>query len=190
MAEAKCGSCGSDVLFGMKGDSTSATTICPGCGVALQVKDVEGVGTVFYPEAMARDVPAAPEQLDPYRTGTILLKVEETKKLAKPLEVKVRGYLSQEGAPPGEADFRLRSECTVLGRENGDITIPDQAISARHLAIEERGSEFFLRDLESSNGTFLNGHKIRSAKLASGDRVRAGNTTFTFSIRHIIPLGA
>ena len=128
--------------------------------------------------------------LDPYTTGTITLRTEESDEPAPPLEVKVRGFLSQEGAPPGEADFRLRGGVTVVGRTEGEITLADATMSARHLQIEERGSEFFLHDLESSNGTFLNGHRVRSARLTSGDRIRAGQTTFTFSVRHVIPMGA
>lgn len=102
--------------------------------------------------------------------------------------VKTRGFLTQLGLSAGEGDSQLESGTTVVGRELGAIRVDDAAVSSRHFQIEERGSEFFLRDLDSSNGTFLNGHRVRSAKLKSGDRITAGSTTFTFSVRQLIPM--
>lgn len=121
-------------------------------------------------------------------TGTTLLKSDDVAALTPPTRATMRGFLTQEGLPSGEGDFRLRAESTVVGREQGAIRIVDDAISSRHFEVEERGSEFFLRDLGSRNGTLLNGHPVRSAKLKSGDRITAGNTIFSFSVRHVIPV--
>lgn len=132
------------------------------------------------------------EGLDPYRTGTILLQPEETDTStpdteAPAVEVKVKGFLTQVGLAPGEADFRLRGGVTLVGREEGQIIVADPSISARHFQIEEHGGQFYVRDLGSSNGTFLNDRLVRSAPLRTGDRIRAGSTVFAFSVRHTIP---
>ena len=51
----------------------------------------------------------------------------------------------------------------------------DNGLSRQHLAIEEEGGSWVLRDLGSKNGTMLNGAKVAgSAALKSGDRITAG----------------
>ncbi len=42
------------------------------------------------------------------------------------------------------------------------------------------GREFFVRDLSSKNGTFLNGHRVRYSELLPGDELRAGDTVLVF----------
>lgn len=195
MAEVTCVGCGARISLALDAAAPSTAVTCPKCKAVLQVEapDGDGVATVFNPAASRAedrvDVESGDGPLDPYRTGTILLKSDGGEAPVEALEVKFRGYLTQEGLPPGEGNFRLRGASNVVGRVDGDLHVEDPAISGRHFAIEERGAEFFLRDLESSNGTFLNGHRVRATKLSSGDRIRAGNTTFTFSVRHVIPMG-
>jgi pSer/pThr/pTyr-binding forkhead associated (FHA) protein len=76
---------------------------------------------------------------------------------------------------------------TTVGREGGEISLDDPTLSSRHFMIEERGHEFFLRDLGSTNGTFLNGHLVRSSPLKSGDEIKAGKSVFVFSVLEVIP---
>lgn len=59
----------------------------------------------------------------------------------------------------------------------------DSYLSGQHFAIENDGSEPRLRDLGSSNGTFLNGERVASETLLrDGDSVSAGGSTFTVHI--------
>ena len=76
---------------------------------------------------------------------------------------------------------------TEVGRKGGHIVIADPALSDNHFVIETHGESFIIRDLGSSNGTRLNGHTIRSAKLESADTIDAGETTFSFRIEEVIP---
>jgi pSer/pThr/pTyr-binding forkhead associated (FHA) protein len=181
MAEVTCTRCGQRVSYEAGLAQRAATITCPGCGVDFGVgaHGEPGAETILIPESQLANgaVPA---------TATMLLQADTA--AAPAVTIKVKGFLTQEGLPPGDADFRLRSGITVVGRNQGAIRLGDAAVSARHFQIEERGTEFFLRDLNSSNGTFLNGHRVRSAKLESGDRIGAGGTTFTFSVRQIIPM--
>jgi len=48
----------------------------------------------------------------------------------------------------------VETKTYIIGR-NGDIRINDKSVSKRHAEIQLRGNEIFLRDLESTNGTFL-----------------------------------
>lgn len=55
----------------------------------------------------------------------------------------------------------IRSETLYVGRSaNNDIQVPDGFVSRRHLKITRRGERFFVKDLFSKNGTFLNGESI------------------------------
>jgi len=54
----------------------------------------------------------------------------------------------------------------------------DRKISRTHCLFDFRPPECILQDLESRNGTFVNGRRIRRAELRNGDRVRIGRTTF------------
>lgn len=76
--------------------------------------------------------------------------------------------------------FELESsERVVIGRGiNTTIQIFDHGLSRVHFAIERRNEHFVLRDLDSSNGTFLNGRRIREAVLRAGDHIVSGETEF------------
>jgi pSer/pThr/pTyr-binding forkhead associated (FHA) protein len=103
-------------------------------------------------------------------------------------KVKLRGHLIRCGGGSEDHPYRLDRERTVVGRAHGDITVDDPTLSGRHFEIEARGEDHFVRDLDSSNGTQLNGHQVRSAKLISGDTIRAGETTFVFQLIEVVPL--
>jgi Domain of unknown function (DUF4123)/Inner membrane component of T3SS, cytoplasmic domain len=58
----------------------------------------------------------------------------------------------------------------------------DARMSSVHCAFESDARGCRVRDLDSSNGTFLNGTRVKEATLANGDEIRAGNTIFVFRI--------
>ena len=65
----------------------------------------------------------------------------------------------------------------VLGRGNADLIIEDTLISRRHALIRAAGDAFEIEDLDSLNGTWVNGSRIESpARLEPGDTVRVGAT--------------
>ncbi len=88
---------------------------------------------------------------------------------------------------PGEGRLPLARTKTVVGRDGVDIVIDDEALSGRHFEVEARGNEFFIRDLDSSNGTLVNGNRVRAAQLAVGDKIQAGQTSFIFRAVEVIP---
>lgn len=63
--------------------------------------------------------------------------------------------------------------------EKADHAFPDDKLmSSLHFALEQTEKGCRLLDLNSSNGTFLNGARVKEATLANGDEIRAGNTVF------------
>lgn len=80
-------------------------------------------------------------------------------------------------------DFDLKSGAFVIGRRtNADLRIPLAEVSRSHCEIMVNGNNITLRDLGSSNGTFVNDHKITEATLNPGDRIAVGPVTFTIQI--------
>ncbi|NIM93573.1 MAG: FHA domain-containing protein [Anaerolineales bacterium] len=85
-----------------------------------------------------------------------------------------------EGPNPGQ-EFILSKQRHILGREPGpdvDIIISSPTVSRRHARITQRNQQWFLEDLGSSNGTFLNGNLItvESAALKNGDNIQLGSS--------------
>jgi hypothetical protein len=56
-------------------------------------------------------------------------------------------------------------------------------MSARHFAVVHSGGQYLIRDLGSTNGTFVNGQRIGTAVLKDGDRIHAGQSTFVVRLR-------
>jgi len=78
-----------------------------------------------------------------------------------------------------------------LGRAAENHVVVDTSNASRyHAAIHAQdGGEFWLFDLESANGTFLNGHRLlRPAQLRDGHRIKIGEATFIF--RQMVKIGA
>lgn len=71
--------------------------------------------------------------------------------------------------------FDLNVERTTVGRvEDNTLQIPDPSVSSHHAEILLRGTEILVRDLNSTNGTFLNGDRITEAVLKPGQVIRFG----------------
>jgi len=71
----------------------------------------------------------------------------------------------------------------VLGRqESSDIVLPDESISRSHARIFHQDGKFFIEDLGSTNGTFVNGKLVDRAEIHHQDTLRTGNFMFNFQI--------
>ena len=77
--------------------------------------------------------------------------------------------------------FDLKAEYTHVGRASeNEIALPDASISNRHCMFIQSGSDIFLRDLNSSNGTSVNGESITEVLLRPGDLIRVGLVQMKF----------
>lgn len=75
----------------------------------------------------------------------------------------------------------LQDFCTIGRGEQNTLCIHDPFVSKRHARIEKRGSTYIIKDLRSSNGTFLNETPVLEAQLKSNDQLRLGESLWTFS---------
>lgn len=76
--------------------------------------------------------------------------------------------------------FYLSGDTTTIGRANADITVDDPGISQRHGLIERRGDKYYIKDLGSSNGIFINDNKTIESSLGNKDKIKLGHTVFEF----------
>jgi uncharacterized RDD family membrane protein YckC len=78
-------------------------------------------------------------------------------------------------------EIALPKSLLSIGRDPGnDIVLPDAMVSRRHAVIEFRGSQYFLRDCNSSNGSLVNGDRVSERSLRDGDLVAIGTARLLF----------
>lgn len=72
----------------------------------------------------------------------------------------------------------------VIGRDtNCDLSVMDEALSAHHARITYHHGQWWLEDLNSRNGTFLNREKLDTpAVMTTGDQFKCGNTLFDIRV--------
>jgi two-component system cell cycle response regulator len=114
-------------------------------------------------------------------------------------EVKTRiTPLSEVGQPEGSGDdclviiyspdshnFGKRQVLTAepmrVGRERGNqIVLQSDSVSRRHCRIDKRKSSWFIKDLGSTNGTYVNDELIEEYQLRRGDQIKIGDTIFKY----------
>jgi hypothetical protein len=81
--------------------------------------------------------------------------------------------------PPGVI-FPLEGWITVGRAATSDIVLDEQFVSSTHARLVPRGQFYFVEDLGSTNGTFLNEKQVTDAQLRMDSRLRIGETTFRY----------
>jgi pSer/pThr/pTyr-binding forkhead associated (FHA) protein len=83
----------------------------------------------------------------------------------------------------GELCFRLPPGATrTVGRASpADLIVDAPLVSRLHCRIETGEDRLSVTDLESTNGTYVNGERVQSKELRAGDRLRVGRVDFQVS---------
>ena len=90
-------------------------------------------------------------------------------------------YKIQADGTPGKS-WSLNDQPLVVGRsEAADAHVEDDALSRGHFIITRDGADFLLADLDSRNGTWVNGRQVSTHKLRPGDLISAGGSLFYFA---------
>ena len=112
-----------------------------------------------------------------FESKTDLLKLDEAPEV---VSLRKCQLVVLEG-PDKNKKITLNKNLTAIGkRENNDLVLADKTVSRNHLEIEYTSDSFLLKDMGSTNGTYLNGSKVKEAYLAPGDTIKAGNTLLEF----------
>ena len=81
-----------------------------------------------------------------------------------------------------EQELPLEGDRMTIGRgPDNTCTLEDLAASRHHAEISSKGPGFLIKDLRSSNGTWVNRERVENHQLADGDEIRIGGTVMTFS---------
>lgn len=94
-----------------------------------------------------------------------------------------KAYIAVTAGPRKGKQFTIHGEKLVFGREApADVIVDDKAASRRHAQVYKKGNKWWLRDLDSTNGTYLDG-PLKGAEriLWDGDVFKIGEWEFTFS---------
>ena len=86
------------------------------------------------------------------------------------------------GGPHKGKSFPLVKPQVLIGRTQADIVIEDSKVSRKHCVVEVHDLVALLVDLDSNNGTFVNGRKIASCELNHLAEFRVGATTLMLAV--------
>lgn len=87
-----------------------------------------------------------------------------------------------ETGPTKGAEYIMTSPTISIGRKSScDVIIGDVKSSREHCQVSVDGDGYIIKDMNSRNGTYLNGEKMEGQTgLYAGDRIRIGTTVMTF----------
>ena len=119
---------------------------------------------------------ASPEHKNERRTTMLTKKINTNTKSQH-----LHGFLRW--SEDSRTEQREITSLISLGRDpNNMLQLEEDSASRRHCRIQKQESEgFILQDMNSKNGTFLNGNRIFKALLKNNDRIQIGNREFIFS---------
>jgi hypothetical protein len=89
----------------------------------------------------------------------------------------------------GDTSFPLTRDAYTIGRHrNNDIVISDPKVSSFHARIDRSAEGFVLVDLKSRNGSYINGKRMESGLLKTGDEVRMGTARLVYKVDYTAPV--
>jgi pSer/pThr/pTyr-binding forkhead associated (FHA) protein len=135
--------------------------------------ELEGVA------APTRSTEAAPTQiLDMSR----LRREVEAGAAAEASSAPIEASLEVIGGPYAGASFTVeRAVCSIGRSAQADVRLPDHSVSINHATLLRKGASWFVVDLRSANGTFVDGSRVAGEReLASGARLKLGTVELAF----------
>lgn len=102
---------------------------------------------------------------------------------ALPSTTPLAGWLVVMNGDQKYEDFRVRRDQTIIGSaSDADVVLRDQTVSGKHASLRMKDGRFFLTDLDSTNGTFLNSSDagIAREEIKDNDLIRVGGVELKF----------
>ncbi|MBC7195055.1 MAG: PEGA domain-containing protein, partial [Caldisericia bacterium] len=83
----------------------------------------------------------------------------------------------------GEKELKVPSKGIIIGRSSTcDVRVDDPQVSRIHSLIYFKDGKYYIKDLDSDNGTFVNGKKISDTVINSCDKIEIGNYSISFTV--------
>ena len=200
-----CPSCQSRYRFdeAKLGDRPRATTRCAKCGGAIEIQSPVAAATMPPGEPSPPAPAPAPEPTPPEATDESLrtLKTPVQPSADQPAagtETIAGGDAAKMGLLQLPADkrfslaviqgsatgqiFQISKTRTVIGRSGSDINLEDPEASRQHAALEIVGDVALLRDLDSTNGTWIDLERIEQHQLSNQQEFRIGTHVLMFIV--------
>jgi len=160
--EALCSHCGKALPLQEEefGSQEEMDVVCPVCQKATSVRNPKLA--TFVVEPTRKKVPRVVSQVSP--EGRLLL-----------IPATVELSLKVTEGPEKGTIYPVSKPRFLIGRTNGDLNLEDERISRVHCALESTAEGVTLRDLESTNGTFVDEKRVDTVPLPDGASFRVGN---------------
>ncbi len=156
--------------------------ICPYCGESVQEGASGGRKTIREGNS--------PELKKTVREEVALEKKEAEKEALsrktkilkdKGPEIKALGWLVALDGPTRATVYQIIKEKTIVGSGmDCDIQLQEEFVSSRHASFHYEKGKYYVTDLDSANGTFVNRRRITKKGLQDGDTIKIGDTTYAF----------
>ena len=131
---------------------------CSNCGHSLQGETTASLTPVEIEDETGEEVFSPAEELQP---GQALLVVRRV--------------------PNAGSTLLIDKDVTTAGRHpESDIFLDDVTVSRRHAEIRRKDGRFFVQDLGSLNGTYVNRERVEETELATGDELQIGKFKLVF----------
>jgi hypothetical protein len=139
-----------------------------------------GIATrMVQPQRRRAEAGAPPGQVEPGATMIYKPKPGVATEAVSPEELgleRERVTLQVDGRP-----YEVTKRRVVIGRSKEcDVQLSDANVSRRHAELRQEGATYWIVDLDSTNGTEVNGRRLKRAKLENGDRITVGATDIVF----------
>ncbi|MBN2143144.1 MAG: FHA domain-containing protein [Candidatus Aureabacteria bacterium] len=131
------------------------------------------------------------QKTEPLRKESVELKTdqfftglhEEDKSLFRSEEKNGYALVIEEGSRKGKKIILIGTEILIGRSVSNDITVDDLMVSEKHVLLTiKRGEIPHLEDLDSTNGTLVNGKRVLKIQLKEGDSIQIGRTLFRFKM--------
>ncbi len=161
-------------LFGFGAISSEEASALDAIAKALDIP--EGASWESVPHDLAADFSSEPRRMVTISTNTATLDV-----------------VAKGGVLKSELDFSFKLQIgrdpVVIGSDP-DVTVAvemDPDVASRHCELVERDRKFYVRDLGTETGTFVDGERVLERRLLGGERIRVGQVPFEFKLLRKIP---
>lgn len=135
---------------------------------------------VALPDGARRPVVATPQERAERREERLAERTMAGEDLDFTAHLNPRLVVEHSSIVPSGVIFPLKGWVTVGRASSSDIVLDEQFVSSTHARLVPRGQFYYVEDLGSTNGTFVNDRAVTEAQLKLDSRLRIGDTVFRY----------